>query len=221
MRIAKPLLVLASATLLLGGCQSAYYGMMGLMGKEKRDLLVSGFTKAEGEQLEAQEQIKTTFEKLQELSGYEGGEIKEIYESFSDEYEESKKKADKVSERIEKIETVAEDFYAEWEEGASEFSNTESGRKLKRRRERLIAESRAEYGRAIGKMKEARDSMTPVLAAFKDQVLALEDSLNADALSSLRDVADDMQGEVAELIESMQLSIEEAKEYRQQLEGIE
>jgi Protein of unknown function (DUF2959) len=52
-----------------------------------------------------------------------------------------------------------------------------------------------------------------VLAAFKDQVLFLKHNLNARAISSLQQNADQIQSDVARLVREMEASIKEANEF--------
>ena len=59
-------------------------------------------------------------------------------------------------------------------------------------------------------MRAASAQMDPVLATFKDHVLSLKHSLNAQAIDSLKDTGLEIQGDVESLIKNMQASIEEA-----------
>ena len=71
------------------GCKTAYYGTMEKMGIHKRDILVNRVEDAREEQQEAQEQFQTTLEAFQALTGFEGGELQDVYDRLNDEYEES------------------------------------------------------------------------------------------------------------------------------------
>ncbi|MEO0661348.1 MAG: DUF2959 family protein, partial [Planctomycetota bacterium] len=209
MRIAT-LLLLATASGVGSGCAAAYYSAMEIIGKEKRDLLVSRVIGAKEQQVEAQEQIQTTFEAFKGMTGFDGGALEDAYNKFSSEYEDSVDAADEVSNRIDGIKRVAGDLFAEWETELGEFSDDEPGRKLRRRSEDMLRETRTQYDGLVRSMNTARDSMDPVLSSFKNQVLSLKHSLNAAALSSLEQDAAEIQNDVDSLIEDMQRSISEA-----------
>jgi hypothetical protein len=66
-------------------------------------------------------------------------------------------------------------------------------------------------------MKAAEATMTPVLAAFKDQVLFLKHNLNARAVASLSETVRGIEGDVAKLIADMNASIAEANAFIEQL----
>jgi hypothetical protein len=59
--------------------------------------------------------------------------------------------------------------------------------------------------------------MTPVLSAFKDQVLFLKHNLNARAVASLSDTVKGIEGDVGRLIAEMNASIAEANQFIEQM----
>ncbi len=59
-------------------------------------------------------------------------------------------------------------------------------------------------------MRKTEDQITPVLAAFHDQVLFLKHNLNSRAIGSLKGTSAKMQGNVATLIQSIDASSKEA-----------
>jgi Protein of unknown function (DUF2959) len=64
---------------MVAGCKSSYYKAMKTLGKEKRDILVSRVKDSKKDQQQAKEQIKTTMESFQELTGFEGGSLEKSY----------------------------------------------------------------------------------------------------------------------------------------------
>src|SRR5213592_157714 len=56
------------------GCKSANYSFWNKLGYEKRDILVSRVEKAKKSQEAAKEQFKTTLQRFQELTNFQGGE---------------------------------------------------------------------------------------------------------------------------------------------------
>jgi hypothetical protein len=71
----------------------------------------------------------------------------------------------------------------------------------------------------IGVMKAAESRMAPVLSAFKDQVLFLKHNLNARAISSLQQNADQIQSDVTNLVREMEASIAAANSFIEQMQA--
>ena len=59
--------------ILLSGCQSTYYKAMRTLGKEKRDILVQRIKDAKKDQDQTKQQLQTTMESFQALTGFQGG----------------------------------------------------------------------------------------------------------------------------------------------------
>ena len=68
-------------------------------------------------------------------------------------------------------------------------------------------ERQATYMKA---MHKTEDQMTPVLTAFRDQVLFLKHNLNARAIGSLKGTASSINTDVSALIRSIDSSMQEA-----------
>ena len=65
----------------LAGCTRAYYKTMSTLGKQKRDILISRVKDARKDQQDAKEQIKSTMESFQELTGFQGGLAGEVVQA--------------------------------------------------------------------------------------------------------------------------------------------
>ncbi len=206
----KPSLALACllSPLVLGlvGCKSTYYGAWEQFGVHKRDILVDRVEDARKEQAGAQEQFKTTLEAFQELTGFDGGELKKVYGNLNSEYEKAEKRAAAVRKRIDSIESVSSDLFREWETEIDEITS----QSIKEQSRGMLEDTQARYETLIGKMNTAAAQMDPVLATFKDQVLILKHNLNAQAIDSLRATSLEIEQDVEELIRNMQVSIDEA-----------
>ena len=61
--------------------------------------------------------------------------------------------------------------------------------------------------------------MDPVLNAFRDQVLFLKHNLNAQAIASLENTANELQADVAQLISDMEASIDEANAFIEEMQA--
>ena len=69
------LLTALLATFALAGCNTAYYSAMEQIGQHKRDILRSRIEAGQEDQQEAQEQIKSTYERFKEAANYDGGDF--------------------------------------------------------------------------------------------------------------------------------------------------
>ncbi len=196
------------------GCTQAYYSAMEKIGQDKRDILSSRIEGGRDDQEEAQEQIKTTYERLKEAARYDGGDLESIYNRLNDDYERSVDRADDVRDRIESIEQVASDLWTEWAAEIEEIPRESR----KRQSRQLLEDTKARYGKVIGAMKRSESKMQPVLDAFRGEVLFLKHNLNARAIASLEETAVEIRGDVESLIRDIDASIREAESFLDELE---
>ena len=96
--------------MVLVGCTSSYYKAMKTFGKEKRDILVSRVKDSKKDQQQAKEQIKTTMESFQALTGFQGGSLEKNYKTLNGEYEKAADSAQKLHNRIDSIDQVSGDL---------------------------------------------------------------------------------------------------------------
>ena len=203
---------LSVATLLLllaPGCASLSDAMWEAVGYAKRDLLVEAVEEARDSQQDAKEQFQTALEEFSALTNFDGGDLESMYKKLNGEYEDSKDRAEAVTSRIERVEGVAGRMFEEWNEELEQYSNP----KLRRMSQEKLDATRNRYDQLIGKMKKAEGKIEPVLKAFHDQVLILKHSLNAKAIASLKDELEDVENDIASLIDDMQASVDEANEF--------
>ena len=209
----KGLAVVLMGVALSAGCRSAYYNTWEKLGWAKRDLLVDRVKDARDEQADAQEQFKTTLERFQEVTQFEGGNLEKQYKRLNTEYERSEAAAKDVSKQIQSVDQVATDMFKEWEKELADYQNAD----LKRQSQQQLRDTQQRYQQLIGVMRKAESSMAPVLSAFHDQVLFLKHNLNAQAIASLQNTAVNIQNDVNRLIADMERSIREADEFIKQM----
>ena len=197
------------------GCKSANYSFWNKLGYEKRDILVSRVEKAKDSQEAAKEQFKTTMEKFQELTNFQGGELEAKYKKLSSEYDACEKRAGTVTERIKSVDSVATDMFKEWKQELAEYQDP----KLKAASEQKLNDSEAKYAQLIAAMHKSEAKMQPVLKAFHDQVLFLKHNLNASAIASLQTTAQGIDQDVQALIKDMEASINEANSFISQMKS--
>ena len=200
-------LILALA--LLGACSSAYYKTMEGIGIEKRDILVDRVEDARDAQGDASEQFASALDQFRATVAFDGGNLEKTYDRLNAEYEKSVSEAEDVSDRIDAVESVAEDLFREWEQELDEYSRAE----LRRTSGSLLNDTRQRYGQMMTSMRRAERSMDPVLASFHDQVLFLKHNLNARAIGALRNELDSIERDTAKLIDQMQKAIDEANTF--------
>ncbi|MBL9076888.1 MAG: DUF2959 domain-containing protein [Planctomycetes bacterium] len=206
-------LLIPAALACLCACSGIYYATMEKFGYQKRDLLVERVQAARESQAEAKQQIQTTFEAFQGLTGFQGGELEAKYGQFRDLEADCVERATEVGERITSIEKVSRDMFTEWGQEIGEIQNPN----LRAQSEQMKADTERRYGELIAAMRTAEQRMQPVLTAFHDQVLFLKHNLNAAAIRSLSNEAARIQTDVAGLIAEMQRSIDEADRFIQSL----
>jgi ElaB/YqjD/DUF883 family membrane-anchored ribosome-binding protein len=202
------------AILMLTACSSAYYKTMEGLGIEKRDILVDRVEDARDAQDEASEQFASALEQFRSVVAVDGGDLEATYDRLNGEYERSRGDAEAVSERIDEVESVAEDLFEEWQAELAEYSRAD----LRRNSEALLRDTRGRYDQMMVAMRRAERSMEPVLEAFQDQVLALKHNLNARAIGALRNELDSIERETARLIAEMQKAIDEADAFIQSMQ---
>ena len=201
--VLAPFLVVSA---LLSSCQSAYYSAMESFGFEKRDILIDRVEENRELQSKASDQVQTTYDALVALTGFDGGDLEDVYRGLERDYERSEARAEDLRASVRAIEGVARAMFTEWKAEIAQISNPE----LQQSSRELLDDTRARYTELVTVMQGSVQAMDPVLQAFKDQVLTLKHRLNAQAIEGLSGEVVKLEADVAELIEQMQASIAEA-----------
>lgn len=205
---------LIAASLLLSGCQSAYYGAMEKVGYHKRDIMVDRVKDAKESQVDAQKEFSSALEEMQALLNHDGGNLEKAYNKAKDEYESAQSAADNVSNRIKKVEDVAEALFDEWQDEIGEISKAS----LRRNSEAKLKETRRAYEQLIKSMHRAESKMPPILTAMKDNMLYLKHNLNAQAIGAIKGEFASLQTDISGLIKEMNKSINESNKFIESLE---
>lgn len=209
------LMGLLPALLIWVGCQSTYYAVWESLGKEKRHLLRDEVEQAREDQAEASEAFKDALTRIKELTGFQGGELENVYLQLKDDYEDCERRAAVIDERIDNVEQIAADLFAEWESEIDQMTNpsfrTSSRQSLARTRDR--------YNRLHRAMVQARGRMDPVLSRLNDYVLYLKHNLNAQAVGSLGTEMGRIESDIAVLVRDIERSIEAADAFLQDFDA--
>jgi len=161
---------------------------------------------ARGDQEAAKETFKTALERFSEVVKQPDTDLKKKYDALNSELGRCEKRASTLSGRIDSIEDVSEDLFAEWEKELGAYTNQD----LRRSSEKELAKTKDRYGQLISAMRNAESKMEPVLASFRDHVLYLKHNLNAQAIASLQGELTALEGDTAALIKDMEAAIAEA-----------
>lgn len=190
-------------------CSSTYYGAMEKVGVHKRDILVDRVEAGRDSQADAQKQFQSALEQFDSIVKLEETDLKKAYDKLNKEYEKSKGAADEVSSRIDKIESVADALFKEWKAELKQYEN----KSLRRSSEEQLKATKKCYNEMLASMKTAEKSMEPVLKIFHDNVLFLKHNLNAQAIGSLQSEFANLEGQIDELIKSMNVAIASSNQF--------
>jgi hypothetical protein len=163
---------------------------------------------------EAKEEFASALERFASVVNFDGGELQAAYERLNASYEDCEDQADTVSDRIAKVEDVAEALFAEWEQELSLYSSA----KLRNQSASQLRATKREYDRMLTAMRKAEKTMFPVLDVLRDQVLFLKHNLNARAVASIRTELATVRRDVDSLIRQMESSIREADQFISQMQ---
>jgi Skp family chaperone for outer membrane proteins len=202
-------LILVTLVVLLSGCQSAYYAAWEKVGVEKRDILVDRVEDAKESQEDAQLQFSSALDEFSQLINFNGGELQGIYEQLKDQLEASEDSAASVTARIDKVESVAEALFDEWQQELQKYTNAT----LKRDSQRKLKDTQRRYQSLLNAMRKAESKMDPVLSALRDNVLYLKHNLNASAIGALHGEFNGVKKEINQLVSEMNKAIAESNSF--------
>ncbi len=196
---------------LAGACQTAYYEAMEVFGREKRDLLRSELTGMVGDQEDAEEAFTDALTRIKALTGFHSGELEFEYDRLKGAADDASSAVSDIDGRMDEIETVAADLFAEWE---SEIEQIQSAN-LKSSSRTKLRETRSRYDAMHRTLESTRRTMDPVLTLLNDNVLYLKHNLNAAAVGALGTEMRDIEASIEDLKASIQMSIREAERFIQ------
>jgi predicted nucleic acid-binding Zn-ribbon protein len=203
----KILLTTASLFMLLlfSGCaNNVYYAGMEKVGFHKRDIMVDRVKKVQDSQKDAQEEFKSALEQFGSLVTIKDSNLKDAYEKFNEEYEDVNESAEDLNNKIDKLEDVSLALFEEWEEELALYKN----QKLKAQSQENLRDTQTKYKKMMKGMRNSENSMQPILDTFKDNVLILKHSLNAQAIGALQGEFGTLKKEISSLISKMNQSIQ-------------
>jgi len=204
---------LVACLFLVCSCKNVVYSTYEKFGIYKRDLLKKRVVAARDEEQDAQKEFKDALTRLKEMTGFEGGELEKRYRELQSSYDDASARVTAVHKRVEDVETVATDLFAEWDKENRQIETPE----LRETSRQQLNDTRRRYDEMFRALKKAEQSMDPVLHKLHDYVLALKHTLNAQAIASLSGESAKIQADVSRLIEDMNASIARADEFIRQM----
>lgn len=201
------------AVLSMTACRNMVYSAYEDFGIYKRDLLKKRVISARDEEKGTQQEFKDALTRLKEITGFEGGELEKRYRQLQSDYDDASARVTAVHKRIQDVETVAGDLFAEWDKENRQIE-TDALRQTSRQQ---LNDTRQRYEEMLAALKRSERSMDPVLHKLHDYVLALKHSLNAQAIAALAGESVKIQNDVGKLIEDMNASIASADEFIRQM----
>ncbi|MFW2438285.1 MAG: DUF2959 domain-containing protein [Arenicellales bacterium] len=196
-------------TFFLCGCSKTYYSAMEKVGVHKRDILIDRVEGARDSQADAQEQFKSALEQFASVVQLKDTDLKQAYEKLASEYEHCAKAAQKVSDRINKVESVADALFDEWQDELDLYENV----KLRNSSKKQLRETRANYKEMLASMHTAEKSMDPVVKTLRDNVLFLKHNLNAQAIGSLQGEFSTLKSDIDGLVKKMNAAIADSNAF--------
>ena len=197
----------------LSACQSTYYSAMEKVGVHKRDILVDRVDEAKQAQADAQVEFQDALTQFRAVVSFQGGDLEALYDRLNGEFEDSQAAAETIRERIDKVESVAEALFDEWEDELDLYTNA----RLKAESQTKLTDTKRRYKTLLASMRKAEKSMKPVLNALQDNVLYLKHNLNASAIGALKGELSDIDRDVSALIRNMNAAIKESDSFIAQL----
>lgn len=205
-----PLLILVScANPIERAVSKVKYNAWETIGVEKRDLFKREVGNVKEEQEDTQEAFKTALERLQEVYAFDGGNLEREQRRLQAAYNEAVEESKDVHERIEKVDRVANDLFAEWDDEIEEIKSSD----LRRRSSKQLSATRRRYEELHRKLVKSEKRIEPVLTRLNDQVLFLKHNLNAKAIAGLKVEGAKIETDISRLMKEMEASNKEAEDF--------
>lgn len=213
-RLSTLLTFVFTASVMIVGCQSAYYAAREKMAKQNRHLLRDQVENSRDDQEKASEAFTNALTRLKKMYGIAGGNPEEMYNRLSEGYENCRQRAEIIDERIDKIQRIASDLFAPWRQEIDRIQNPGFRSKCARK----LKDIQSRFAILESSLITARRRMSPILANLKDYVLFLKHNLNAQAMGTLQGEAVSIETNVNRLIRDISQSIKEADAFLAVLE---
>ncbi|NRA65531.1 MAG: DUF2959 domain-containing protein [Pseudobacteriovorax sp.] len=202
-------LCLSVSLLFISSCSTVYYSVWETLGQEKRDLLKSNIEKTTESQNEVKEEFKDTISKIRSEYKFDAGHLETTYDALAEDYSDAKSEAKALSARIDRVESIATDLFAEWQTEIGQIKT----KKYRVESRRKLAATKKRFKPMLASMRRVEASLDPILDKFNDQVLFLKHNLNAAALGSFKAEFRSIEKDIRYLVNNMEKSTKEADQF--------
>lgn len=198
------------------GCNKLYYATWEALGKQKRDLLREQVEDLTQDQEDVNQEFSDALSKLRSLYGSPPSglaqaydQLKKDYDQLKKDYDQAKSKSEALSNRIDKVVTIAQDLFSEWEDEISKLKTP----KYREDSRRKLKVTRQKFAKLEASMRKAEKDIPPVLASLEEQVIYLKHNLNAQALGNVQGEVKAIEGDLKTLSLSIHKSISESQNF--------
>jgi hypothetical protein len=192
-----------------GTVKKVQYSALEKAGIHKRDILVDRIEKTSETQEETKKQFQSAYEELASLVNIEGGSLEKKYKRMAKAVNASEEQAQELDDRIKSVNEVAGALFKEWQQELKEYQSAS----LRRTSEANLNSTKKRYAVIYSKMQASQQRVEPVLKVLQDNTLYLKHNLNARAVNSLSNEVLVIEDKVAILIQQMEASINESKNF--------
>ena len=200
------LLVALSTT----SCRTAYYGVMGKFGVEKRDLLKNNVTDVKSIQEAVQGQFTSALDRYLAVVGGAGStDLAKQYNKLDKQYKQCVKTVAKLDNKVNDFERLSRDLMKEWKKELKQYSNKE----MKKSSAANMKSTDVKLNTLLRSMEQSLATTRPVLQQLSDQVLFLKHNLNSQAISGLQQESAKIKVEVDKVVANMNASIAESQKF--------
>lgn len=209
----KSLFVIMILATAVSSCSTIYYSFWEAFGTEKRELLRDSIKKSNDIQEDTQSELQSALDRIRSEYKFDESELERTYDKLSSDYEAIKRKSESLSNRIDKVEDIANDLFGEWKDEAEEISNSKYKKESLKKREKTMTK----FGELLKSMRNVEGSLKPFLVTFNDQVLFLKHNLNAKSLGAFKTEFRSIEKELSTLSQSIKKSSKEAEDFIDEL----
>ena len=189
--------------------QNVQYSALEKVGVHKRDILIDRIEKTSALQEQTKQEFKSAYAKLTTLLDASDNELEGNYKQLANSVADSERSAKKLENRIASVDEVATALFTEWEQELTQYSN----QNLRQISASNLVKTKIRYAVIHQQMQNAYAKVEPVLQVLQDNTLYLKHNLNARVISGISSEVLSVEGKVAALIQQMELSIAESKQF--------
>jgi hypothetical protein len=129
-------------------------------------------------------------------------------------FDDSKEKVAEVKNARQKMETVANDLFREWEGEIDDIQTAE----FKNKSRAKLQQTKTRFNELNRDLAASEAKMDPVLTRLNDHVLYLKHNLNAQSIAQLKTENARIENDIQNLIKDMNKSIRQADEFIKTIE---